>query len=74
MVQQSPGGRRLPGARFANKEPGGAITAQRGGVEEEEVRPAFLDVDDDRLFHLEYKFAEVGGGQWAAVVPAQDEA
>ena len=43
-------------------------------MEEEEVRSALLDGDDDRLLQLENKLAEVGGEQGAAVMPAQEEA
>ena len=74
VVQQSPGCGRLARTRCADKEPCGPVALQRGGMEEEEVRPALLDGDDDRLLQLEHKLAEVGGDEGAAVVPAQDEA
>jgi hypothetical protein len=73
VVQQSPGCGRLAGTRFADKEPGGSVAFQRGGMEEEKLRPALLDGDDDRLLQLENQLAEVGSGPGAAVVPAQEE-
>ena len=43
-------------------------------MEEEEVGPALLEGDDDRLLQLENKLAEVGGEQSAAIVPAYEKA
>ena len=43
-------------------------------MQEEEIGPAFLQGNDDRLLDLKYEVAEVRSKQEAAIVPAQDEA